>query len=156
MSIVNPASLSAEERPVEMRTRSDLVVTTSVYQGEHCWIVKDPLAMKYFRLREPEYLVFEQLKGSVSYSQLKQLLDRKFPESVTRLETVQQLVVSLHRNGLLASPAVGQAYPLKKQRNKELKQKAIGLLSSLVSLKFPGIDPERFLSFLYPKVRWFF
>ena len=32
----------------------------------------------------------------------------------------------------------------------------MGLLSSLVSLRFPGFDPERLLNFLYPKIKWCF
>ncbi|MEL7498505.1 MAG: HlyD family efflux transporter periplasmic adaptor subunit [Planctomycetota bacterium] len=156
MALVNPAALSTEERPIGLHARTDLLIQESVYQGTTCWIVKDPLAMKYYRLQKAEYLVFQKLHGDASYLELKELLDRQFPETVTRLEVIQQLVVSMHRNGLLKSGSVGQAYPLRKQRNKELKQKAIGLLSSLVSIRFPGFDPEGLLSFLYPRVRWFF
>ena len=157
MSIARPASQkSAEERPIGMRTRSDLLVRESVYQGETCWIVKDPLAMKYFRLREPEYLVFRALENETSYQELKQTLDRRFPEKTTRIESVQQLVVSLHRSGLMLSESTGQTKPLEKRRNKELMQKAMGLMSSLIALRLPGFDPEWILNFLYPKVRWFF
>jgi len=45
-----------------MTTRADLVVQESIYQGERCWIIKDPLAMKYFRLMGPEYQVFTALR----------------------------------------------------------------------------------------------
>ncbi len=45
------------ERPVGLRMRPDLVAQASEFQGESCWVIKDPLAMKYFRLREPEYCV---------------------------------------------------------------------------------------------------
>ena len=95
MSIVNPASQSSEERAISMRSRTDLIIQESVYQGEKCWIVKDPLAMKYYRFQEPEYLVFQELKSDCNYQDLKRMLDRKFPEKTTRLEAVQQLVVSL-------------------------------------------------------------
>ena len=156
MSVVNPASMSSEERPVGLRARMDLVFQESVYQGELCWIVKDPVGMKYFRLKAPEFLVLSELKNNCSYQELKRLLERKFPEKITRLEAVQQLVISLHRNGLLISESIGQAKPLRKKRNKEIKQKAIGLLSSLISLKLPGFDPERLLTFIYPKLSWFF
>ncbi len=156
MSIVEPAMLSSEERPVGLRKRTDLVIEESVYQGEYCWIVKDPLAMKYFRLRKPGFLVLSRLADSVSYHELKLMLTRAFPESRTRLESVQQLVASLHQNGLLISNASGQALPLDRRRNKELAQKAVGLLSSLISLRFPGWDPERLLNWLYPKCRFFF
>lgn len=154
------AQLSSEERPIGLRTRPDLVIQESVYQGERCWIVKDPIAMKYFRLLRPEYLVLNKLRQVTSYHDIRLLLTRQFPEAITRLSSVQQLVISLHRNGLLISDSTDQAMPLKKRRNRELRQKAIGLMSSLVSLRFPGWDPQRFLDWIYPKCsfvfsRWF-
>jgi len=157
MSIASQAATqSAEERPIGMSTRADLFVQQSVYQGENCWIVKDPLAMKYFRLKRPEYLVFEALREPQSYLELKRLLDHEFPESITRLESLQHLVTSLHANGLLRSPSAGQAKPLRKRHNKDVKQKVMQLTMSVMSLRLPGFDPEWILNFLYPKIRWAF
>lgn len=155
MSITS-SQMSSEDRPVGLRTRHDLVIQESIYQGELCWIVKDPLAMKYFRLRKPEYLVLEQLRESASYQGIKQALIQAFPEFTIRLEAVQQLIVSLHKFGLLVSNESGQSEPLIKRRNKELQQKALGLMSSLVSMRFPGWDPEKLLNWMYPKCRWIF
>ena len=112
--------------------------------------------MKYFQLREPEYRALSMLDGTRSYRQIKVRLEQEFPEQKIRLADVQHLVNSFHKNGLLVSDASRQAVPLKKKRNQELKQKTIGLMSSIIALRFPGVDPERFLSWLYPKVQWFF
>ncbi len=143
-------------RPVGLRARRDLVVSQSIFQGEISWVVKDPIGMKYFRLREPEYRALQMLDGIHSYRQIKRRLETDFPEQRIRTTDVQQLVNSFHKNGLLITDATGQAAPLRKRRNKELKQKAVGLMSSIIALRFPGIDPERFLSWLYPKTSWFF
>ena len=156
MSVVDSTSLSSEERPIGMVARSDLVVQESVYQGEKCWIVKDPLAMKYFRLMAPEHHVLTSLQTPCSYLDLKNQLDRLFPEKITRLEALQNLVVSFHRNGLLKSESSGQAKPLRKRRNRELKQKLVQLLSSIVSLKLPGFDPEFLLTAMYRRTKWAF
>ena len=157
MSLLNETTnRSSEERDIELRTRSDLIVNESVYQGEACWIIKDPLAMKYFRIREPEFLVLNALRSKTNYAQLKRNLLRNFPEQTVRVESIQQLIVGLHRNGLLITRGRGQAKPLAKRKNKELRQKLLGLLSSLVSLRLPGFDPESLLNWLYPKFRWFY
>ena len=156
MSVVDSTSLSSEERPIGMVARADLVIQESVYQGEKCWVVKDPLAMKYFRLMAPEHQVLTALQTPSSYSELKKQLDRAFPEKITRLESLQNLVVSLHSNGLLKSESRGQAKPLRKRRNKELKQKSFQLLSSIVSLKLPGFDPEFLLTAMYRRTKWAF
>ncbi|MEM9413201.1 MAG: hemolysin D, partial [Planctomycetota bacterium] len=153
----NTASIDpTNENSVGMRARPDLVVQESLFQDERCWVIKDPVAMKYFRLRPPEYVVLEALRHRVSYEQLKRKLLKKFPEFDIRIEAVQQLVVSLHQFGLLVSNSSGQAIPLQKRRVKETKQKITQFLFSLISLRLPGWDPENFLNWAYPKVRWFF
>ena len=156
MSVANPAPLSSIERPVGLRSRPDLVAQPSMFQGEACWVIKDPLAMKYYRLREPEYRVLMRLAEPVSYHELKALLNRDFPELNTRLEAVQQLVASLFQNGLLISDASGQARPLEQRHNRETRRKRWQMLSSLIAMRFPGWDPEPFLNWFYPKCRWFF
>ncbi|MFK7770415.1 MAG: biotin/lipoyl-binding protein [Mariniblastus sp.] len=147
---------TSEQRPIRLRARRDLVLQESVYQGEESWIVKDPVGMKYFRIREPERIALEMLDETHSYQDIRNELERQFPEQKIRVEDVHMLCNQFHKNGLLISNSTGQAAPLQVKRNKELKQKATQLLMSVMSLRFPGVDPERFLNWLYPKVSWFF
>ncbi|MBL9081906.1 MAG: hypothetical protein JNK76_08890, partial [Planctomycetales bacterium] len=42
-------------RPVPLRKRADLVVTRERFGERTYMVVKDPLALKYFRLPEEEY-----------------------------------------------------------------------------------------------------
>ena len=156
MAVLDQQSMSSEQRPIKLRARVDLFIQESVYQGEPSWIVKDPVAMKYFRLQAPERIVLDMVDGTNSYEQIKDRLEAEFPEQKTRIEDVHMLVNSFHTNGLLISNATGQSAPLIVRRNKELKQKATQLLMSVMSLRFPGVDPERFLNWLYPKISWFF
>lgn len=150
------SSIPSDSRPIRLKARADLVINQSFFQGEPSWVVKDPLAMKYFQLRGPEYQVLQMLDGHCSYRHIKTTLDRMFPEQRFRFDILQQLIDSFHKSGLLTSPSSGQAVPLRRRRNKELRQKAMGLLSSIIALRFPGFDPEPILSWLYPKLKWFF
>ena len=150
------STTSSDRRPLTMRKRHDLEVQETVYQGEKSWILKDPVALKYFRLQAPEYMAFEMIDGVNSYAAIKLHLENQFPEMELRIEDVYSLVTSLHKSGLLLSDAAGQDQPLIDRHNKELRQKGVKLLMSAMSLKFPGVDPERFLNWLYPKVSWFF
>ena len=150
------ASTSSDRRPLTLRRRLDVVIEESVFQQERSWILKDPVALKYYRLQEPEYEAYKMIDGVNSYSQIKQHLERSFPEMKIRIEDVYALANSLHKNGLLLSDAAGQDEPLKQRHQKELKQKGMKLVMSVMSLKLPGVDPERFLNWLYPKISWFF
>lgn len=139
-----------------MRTRTDLVVQEVVLQGQQSWVVKDPLSMKFYRLQEAEHVVFETLREKTNYRTLKQILDRRFPESTTRLGTIQQLVIQMQRMGLLVSDSTGQAISLQRDRQREEHRKWVGMLTSITSMRFPGIDPERLLTCLYKKFGWMF
>ena len=141
---------------MRLRARRDLVISDSEFQGEASQIVKDPVGLKYFRLRAAEFRVLKMLDGTHSYSQITRQLQREFPDQVTRLTDVQQFVSSLHANGLLVSDGIGQAAPLLKRRQKEVKQKAMGLAASIICIRFPGVDPEPFLAWIYPKIAVFF
>ena len=157
MATVNQTSnTSSDRRPIALRLRPDLVIRVSNYQGEDSWVVKDPIALKYYQLRGPEYFASQMLDGATSAVEIREALESEFPELKITTETVHLLVNSLHKNGLLVSDLPGQAEPLKKRRNKELKQKATQLLMSVMSMRFPGVDPEPFLNWLYPKVRFLF
>ena len=155
-TVKQSSNVSSDRRPIALRLRPDLVIRVSNYQGEDSWIVKDPVALKYFQLREPEYFACQLLDGESSAVEIREALEAEFPEIKITTQTVHFLVNSLHKNGLLVSDLPGQAEPLRQRRNKELKQKATQLLMSAMSLRFPGVDPESFLSWLYPKVRFLF
>ena len=150
------ATTSSDQRPLTLRRRADVTIEETIFQGERNWVLKDPVALKYYRLQEPEYEAYKKIDGINSYSQIKQHLDRSFPEITFRIEDVYALANSLHKNGLLLSDAAGQDLPLKKRHETELKQKAMKLVMSVMSLKLPGVDPERFLNTVYPWVSWFF
>ena len=156
MAVIDQSMRSSDKRPIRLRKRRDLVIQETMYQGETSWVVKDPVAMKFFRVQEPEKIALEMLDGAHSYQDILDKLETSFPEFNLRIEEVHGLVNSFHTNGLLISNAPGQSAPLQVKRNKELKQKATQLLMSLMSIRFPGVDPERFLAWLYPKVSWFF
>lgn len=139
-----------------MRTRPDLIVQDVTLQGERCWVVKDPVAMKFYRLQQAEYLIFEALREKSSYRQLKDQLTRRFPEQKIRTTSIQQLVIQMHRMGLLVSDSPGQAISLQKEHNQERRRKMASVVTSIMSPRFPGFDPEHLLTFLYKKLKWMF
>lgn len=156
MSFHDLSQSPSDLRPLALRRRPDLAVHESIFQGQRSWIIKDPIALKYFRLLEPEQVALQALAQPVSIRQIKQILDERFPDRSFRMEDVQQLVGQFHQQGLLISEAPYQHEPLLKRRGKERRQKWLRVLTSVMAWRFPGVDPDRFLSWLYPKIRWCF
>lgn len=139
-----------------MRTRPDLIVQEVTLQGERCWVVKDPVSMKFFRLQQAEYLIFEALREKRSYRNLKDQLSRRFPEQKIQTKSIQQLVIQMQRMGLLLPDSPGQAISLQKEHHQQRRRKIASLATSIISPRFPGFDPERLLTFLYRRLKWMF
>ena len=73
------AATAAVDRPLAVRKREDLIVTESTVQGERSFVVKDPVALRYHRLKPAEMLVLEKLDGTTSLAKLKAALQAKYP-----------------------------------------------------------------------------
>ena len=63
-----PSSLiSSAARPLRLRKRADLQAGRQQYQGTSFWVVKDPLALNYFRFHDEEYALLEMLDASFDW-----------------------------------------------------------------------------------------
>ena len=92
-----PAQRSLTQSPVAVRGRLDLRAVETRHKHQSAVVVKDPVAMKYHRLRNDEYFVLEQLDGTVS---LDELTERE-PERTRRpsLVVLEPRDVSLNLGG---------------------------------------------------------
>jgi putative peptide zinc metalloprotease protein len=50
----------------------------------------------------------------------------------------------------------GQGRELRKRRDERQRQQLLATCSNVLCIRFKGVDPERLLNWLYPKVRWLF
>ncbi len=145
-----------ENRVLRVRRRCDLQVHKGVYQGENSWIIKDPIALTYHRLRAPEIAVWEMLDGQTSLKDLQERLQHLFPTKKIRLTDLQGLLSSFHKSGLVIADTVGQGSQMlhrhREKRRREWRQR----FSNILSIRFPGFDPERILTWMHPHTSWLF
>jgi len=141
-----------------IRVRPDLQARRQRYQGRIYWVVKDPVALQYFRFEEEEFAILQMLDGESSLDDIAEQFEREFPPQTIRTEELQTFIGQLHRSNLVIADAGGQGEQLKKRRDERKKKERIGLISNVLSIRFKGFDPERLLNFLYSlaPVRWFF
>ena len=148
-----PSSGATSDQPLGLRKRADLVVVQTMHKNESAMVLKDPIAMKYHRLRPDEYFLLEKLGDGATLSMLqREYQDEYCPQKVTLAE-INELLLRFHRLGLTISdrPTQGDRYfeKLKLDRRRRMAQ----LFSSVLFIRFPGVDPEPFLKHLYPIVR---
>ncbi len=156
MARIAHSMTAAADRSLALQTRMDLQIEPSQFQGEQAWVVKDPVSLKYYRLGKPEFIVLTMLREETSLTAIRERLTEEFPTKIVRLQQLQQLIASLYQSGMLLSDAPGQSEMLLSRAAKTSRRQWAGRLSNVLSIRFPGYDPERLLSWLHPKLGWIF
>jgi putative peptide zinc metalloprotease protein len=156
MSTLADSLVSSSSRKLPIRCRPDLKARQQRYQGRLYWVVKDPVGLQYYRFEEEEYAILRMLDGHSSLDEIAERFEREFPPQTIRTEELQQFIGMLHRSGLVITDAAGQGQQLAKRRSEKTHKQRMATLANILSVRFKGIDPERFFNFIYPYVRWFF
>jgi putative peptide zinc metalloprotease protein len=156
MSTLADSLVSSSSRKLPIRKRPDLKARRQRYQGRLYWVVKDPVGLQYYRFEEEEYAILQMLDGNSSLDEIAERFERDFPPQTIRTEELQQFIGMLHRSGLVITDAAGQGQQLVKRRGEKKKQEFMAAATNILSMRFKGIDPERFFNFIYPYIRWFF
>ena len=147
------AQTPSSQRPIPLRGRRDLVTVRMEFKGEAGFVVKDPVALKYHRLRPEQYDLLTTLDGEVTLEQARDRLRRAFPTLALRLQDVQSLVTDLHKKGLVHGRRPGQARGLAQRHREEKSKKFWAALRNILFFRLPGVDPEGLLAAALPLVR---
>ncbi len=156
MVTLRDSLLSSSARKLPIRKRPDLVSQRQHYLGRSYWVVKDPVGLNYYRFQEEEFAILEMLDGETSLDEIKDRFEADFPPQKITLEELQQFLGMLHRSGLVLADLSGQGRQLVKRRSERKRKQFWAAAANVLCIRFKGFDPERFLNWLYPKVRWFF
>lgn len=150
------AMTSSTSRPLRLHRRSDLTVQRQSYQGRDYWVVKDPIALKYYRFEEEEYVLLEMMNGRTSPDQIKRKFDYRFAPQKITMQELYQFVGMLYRSSLLVSDAPNQGVELKKRAEKTRKQERRQSLTNILAIRYKGFDPDRMLGAMNRWTGWFF
>ncbi|MCL4678133.1 MAG: hypothetical protein KJ017_06020 [Alphaproteobacteria bacterium] len=154
---MNPADQqSAAARPIALRRRCDLVVCPQRWGGRQILAVKDPLALRYYHLREEEFFVLQQLDGRTSPEQIQAAFERVFAPQKLRLTMLASFLGMLHGEHLVVSDAAGQDRPLLERRRAGRRREWLAAWSNPLAIRFRGVDPDRFLAWLHPRLSWLY
>jgi putative peptide zinc metalloprotease protein len=151
---IAPMGQSAEH--LKVRLRPDLVVQPQFYEGMTHYVIKDPLALKYFRFKIEEYFLLEQFDGKNTLQDVKKAFERKYRPQTISIEDLTRFVAQLHEAGIILVDTAEQAKVLIRRREKNKWKKIWGFLANILFIKIPIIDPERLLTGMYPYFRWIF
>ncbi len=149
-----PLGQAAEHLKVKLRP--DLVVQPQFYEGMTHYVIKDPLALKYFRFKIEEYFLLQQFDGNNTLQDVKKAFEKKYRPQTISIEDLTRFVAQLHEAGIIHIDSAEQAKVLVRRRKKNRWRKVWSFFANILFIKIPIIDPERLLTRMYPYFRWIF
>ena len=147
---------ASASRPLYLHCRQDLEFQQQIYLDRLYWVIKDPLALKYYRFEEEEVSLLKWMDGNNSLDQIKRKFDFEFAPQKISFTELNRFSGMLYRNSLLVSELPGQGMELKKRGEKNQWAQRKQSLSNILAIRFKGVDPDRFLGMLNGWCGWIF
>ncbi len=129
--------------------RKDLIISQQEYEGKTYYVIKDPITRKFFRLKEPEYFITQNLDGAKSNQEIIQEFEKKFQIKLDP-PTLEIFLNRLEKLGFLEGE-ISQRELSKLQYEAEKKK---SLLRKILFIKIKAFDPDKFLDKLLKKFRF--
>ena len=138
--------IASSHRTLSLRRRDDLASRPALYRGESYWVVKDPVSLEYFQLRDEEHFLLSQLNGHTSLRELQRRFHKRYSPRRIELAELQSFLAMLHEGGLIVSSSRGQGPALLERQRKTWRNEWLKKLLSPLAIRFRGIDAEPVLA----------
>jgi putative peptide zinc metalloprotease protein len=132
----------ADLRP---RLRGHIRIHRHVYRGEIWYVVEDRVAGKYHRFNPASYRVISLMDGKRDMNQVWARLTAELAEDTPDQEEVIRLLGQLHGADLIQCDVTPDVAELLERRGKQERKKLMSRYMNPMSLRFPLVDPDRFL-----------
>ncbi|MCU0879289.1 MAG: hypothetical protein MUF06_16010 [Pirellulaceae bacterium] len=147
-------SLAAEESPLALRRRPDLVAVSQQFRGTEWFVIHDPVAARYFYLTDEEYAILESLDAARSLAEVQAQFQRRFAPRQLSLGQLQRFLGELHRRELVLSETPGQGPALVKRERERSEWGLLRLAERLLAIRFRGLHAQPLLDWLGPRCSW--
>jgi putative peptide zinc metalloprotease protein len=162
MTTAAPAAGEVERRKqVKIRLRTDLGIEPQKYEGRTYFVVKDPVSLRYYRLKEHEHFLIRYMDGKHTLDDAQKEYEKRYRPDRLKLEELEAFAQQLMTAGLAQneSPRAGQQ--LFDRRKKRKRTEWMQTLTNILYIKIPVIDPDLVLRKMLPWVGfvftpWFF
>src|SRR4051812_36313356 len=134
--------------------RADIIIRKQQFRHEEYYVLKDPLALIYFRLQPEEAYLVTLLDGKRTLREISDRFNQRYPNSPRSVAELSQFISQLGAGGLLnlsASRFVDNARKMGSQQLLMIWAKAI---SNLLFIKIPLIDPSPWLGKVVHAIRF--
>ncbi len=148
MSIDRPTFSESWYRVAELTPRllATVMVRRQHFRGVRWYILQDPVNNRYFRLNAAAYHFASMLDGRRTVSRVWRICMDQFGDAAPTQGEVIQLLCQLHASNLLHGNIAPDAEALFKRHQKRVWRDVKGAVGSLLFIRIPLWDPDRFLN----------
>jgi putative peptide zinc metalloprotease protein len=151
-----PASELERRKALKIRLRADLVVEPAKYEGRTYFVVKDPVSLRYYRLKDNEHFLLQFLDGRRTLEDAQKEYEKRYRPDRLKLEDLEAFAQQLLTAGLAQSESPRAGKQLYERRTKRKRSEWIQTLTNILYIKIPIIDPDRILTRMLRYLGWIF
>jgi putative peptide zinc metalloprotease protein len=157
MSTVTPSAAELERRKsLRIRLRNDLNIEAHKYEGRTFFVVKDPVSLRYYRLKDNEHFLLQFLDGHHTLEAAQKAYEREYRPERLKLEDLEGFAQQLLTAGLALSESPKAGQQLFERRGKRRRSEWMQTLTNILYIKIPIFDPERVLKWMLGYLWWIF
>jgi putative peptide zinc metalloprotease protein len=144
--------MAKAERPT---LRRELTWKRFAVEGQDCYIVKNELTQEYLKLDPVSGSLAEHMNGRNDGQDLLAIARELWPGTSFDEDYIADLIADFRRLQFLDDPFQTNAMVAARVAQERAKITA-ATFRNLLQIKIGAINPDRFLTRTYPRVRWFF
>ncbi len=151
-----PVSELERRKSLRLRLRRDLVIEAQKYEGRTYHVVKDPVSLRYYRLKDNEYFLLTYLDGKHTLEEAQKEYEIRYRPDRLKLEDVEAFGQQLINAGLAMNESPRAGKQLYEQRRKRKRSEWMQTLTNILYIKIPVFDPDWLLKRMLRWVGWIF
>ncbi len=151
-----PARDLERRKQLRLRLRRDLVIESQRYEGRVYFVLKDPVSLRYYRLKQNEHFLLQFLDGKRTLEDAQKAYERQYRPERLPLEHLESFAQQLLTAGLAQNESPRAGIQLFERRGKRRRSEWMQTLTNILYIKIPVIDPDRILTAMLGYVGWIF
>jgi putative peptide zinc metalloprotease protein len=151
-----PAHELERRKQLKLRLRRDLVVESQRYEGKLFFVVKDPVSLRYYRLKDNEYFLLKFFDGKHTLEEAQKAYEKEFRPDRLKLEDLEAFGQQLLKAGLAQNDSPKAGKQLYENRGKRKRMEWIQFFTNILYIKIPVFDPDVLLTKMLPYFRFIF
>jgi putative peptide zinc metalloprotease protein len=141
---------------VKLRLRRDIEIKPQKYEGRTYYVVKDPVSLRYYRLKDNEHYLLQFMDGAHTLEDAQKAYEKFYRPDRLKLEDLEGFGQQLLTAGLAQNESPLAGKQLFDRRKKRKRTEWMQTFTNILYIKIPVIDPDRLLQGMLRWLGWIF